>query len=100
MEANFKFFMEKAGIKYVVDPECKTRRLDFYLPEFELYVELKTWACDRMVPQLNAFAGKCIIVLVGHESVFQFGLLLKAMFDKGVNTGATREKLFPRTEGS
>ena len=58
------------GIKYT-RPEHAGGRIDFYLPAFDLYVEVKAWPTPRIVAQLESVeAGKnAAMVLVGMESI-------------------------------
>ena len=44
-------------------------RLDFYLPYFDLYVEVKAHSCERLHEQLESVAGKPVIALIGKQSV-------------------------------
>lgn len=51
-------------------------RIDYYLPEMGLYVELKTWECERLHEQLQTITGKSCMVLVGPDSIAAFERLL------------------------
>jgi hypothetical protein len=49
-------------------------RLDFYLPEFGLYVEVKTYECPRLLDQI-----KSVLILCGLHSVSAFRRFLVAV---------------------
>ena len=75
-EAGFEALMRELGIPFVAGTAVGVR-VDYYLPGFDLYVELKTWETDRLMDQLRSLTGESILVLVGPQSIKQFGAFLR-----------------------
>lgn len=72
-------------IKFTRPDKDGSGNLDFYLPEYQLYVEVKAWSCERLHTQLRA-SGKeraGIVVLIGIEAVRKFGAMLLDIKVKG-----------------
>ena len=44
--------LETAGIDYVHESESKEQGLDFYLPKFDVYLEVKQYHADRISRQM------------------------------------------------
>lgn len=70
IELEFMAMCDRHGIT-CIRPQEWGSRLDFYLPGFDLYVEVKAYSCERLHGQLeSANAGPCpVMVLVGLRSV-------------------------------
>lgn len=70
IEQEFMKLCDDYGIVYT-RPERAGGRIDFYLPEFKLYVEVKAHSCERLHSQLESIeAGKnAAMVLIGIEAV-------------------------------
>jgi len=77
VEAAFMEMCDDLHINYI-RPEKYGGRIDFYLPGFALYVEVKAWPCERLHDQLESIeAGKnAAMVLVGVKSVHALRCLL------------------------
>lgn len=68
--------LSDANIKFIHDSQGGEQRLDFYLPEFNLYIEVKKYHSDRISGQL--LLADNIIVLQGERSVIFFiNMLIK-----------------------
>jgi hypothetical protein len=61
-------------------PEQTGGRLDFYLPDYGLYVEVKAYSTERLHAQLESVnAGPVpVMVLIGIGSVRAFGQMLRS----------------------
>ena len=46
--------LDNAGIKYVHESENKEQGLDFYLPKFDVYLEVKQFHADRISRQMRS----------------------------------------------
>jgi hypothetical protein len=64
--------LKDAGVKY--NREGKSNRLDFYLPEFDVYVEVKEYYTPRSDKQLADHEN--VILLQGKKSVEAFCKML------------------------
>ncbi len=67
--------MEGAAIEYTRPERDKhdPTMLDYYLPRFRMYVELKQFHTDRIAKQLaNVPDGFNVMVLVGRTAVVEF----------------------------
>lgn len=71
-EMQFEQLMDRLDIQYTMH-----KRLDYYLPEFDLLVELKTYECERLIGQLESVTGQSVMVLVGPQAVIAFGKFLE-----------------------
>jgi len=94
LEHQFLSLMTKYGVRCIEAPPQNGRQLDFYLPTLGIYVELKTWSCERLHHQLEAYAGRPIIVLVGFDSVRAFANVLEVTYTRGISVGEIREREF------
>lgn len=61
--------LERAGIKFSTN-----QRLDFYLPDFDIYLEVKRYDTPRVLSQLESQEN--IILIQGKKSVAAFVNLL------------------------
>jgi hypothetical protein len=75
LEAEFEQLCSDFEIRYE-RPEQQGERLDFFLPDFWLYVEVKHYACERMVAQAESVGGP-VMFLVGPDSVNALRKLLE-----------------------
>lgn len=73
-EEQFVAVLTELGVSY----RRPAGRLDFYLPDFNLYVELKTYPCERLEGQLESVMPSPVMVLCGPDSVAAFREFLKA----------------------
>lgn len=71
--------LDAAGIEYERGAECGSRRLDFYLPELGVFVEVKQFSTPRTAEQI---AGReDVILLQGKAACAAFGHLIGAYED-------------------
>lgn len=80
LELRFREICRNRGIR-CERPDTATggKRLDFYLPDQGLYVELKAYMCSRLETQVNSVnegAGP-VMVLIGLAAVEAFGDLIR-----------------------
>lgn len=68
--------LKTAGIDYKHEMDGGTKGLDFYLPEMDLYIEVKGGHADRVAKQTARATN--VIVLQGKRSVDLMGILLRA----------------------
>lgn len=69
----------------VTRPEREGGRVDFFLPKFGLYVEVKAYGCERLIDQINSVnngAGP-MMVLIGMKGVLAFISMLHACHIQG-----------------
>ncbi|NOG70490.1 hypothetical protein HJG45_08920 [Roseicella sp. DB1501] len=71
MEREFILLCEKHGIEYTKPEQEKDNpsNLDFYLPEYDVSVEVKQFPTERIHDQMIKSGQKDIIVLVGKGSI-------------------------------
>lgn len=83
VEQAFMDVCAAAGIRYE-RPERMGGRVDFYLPDFELFVEVKAYSCERLHEQLESIdAGRnAAMVLIGVKSVAAFARMIGATKNK------------------
>jgi hypothetical protein len=80
MELEFAALLDKFKISYSRPDQTKGGgRLDFYLPEFRLYVEVKTYECPRLLDQIKSVNGESVLILCGQDSVSAFRRFLVAI---------------------
>ena len=58
---------DDAGIEYIHESENKEQGLDFYLPSFDVYLEVKQYHADRIARQMQS--QKNVIAVQGIDSV-------------------------------
>jgi hypothetical protein len=66
MEAAIRSALSDAGIRFVEDGN-NPAHLDFYLPDFDLYIEVKQFHTDRISEQMSRAPN--VIVAQGREAV-------------------------------
>ena len=82
LEDRFQRILDYYDIPYTIPERDRldAATLDFYLPDFRLYVEVKQHSTPRMHDQVDRarqfHAGRGVMVLVGEEAVDGFGKLL------------------------
>ena len=75
LEKDIAFLLTNLNIKFVHESEEKSQRLDFYLPDFDIYIEVKQYHTDRVNEQLKSKDN--IILIQGKKSINALKLLLK-----------------------
>jgi len=81
-ERDFEELLRSLRIKFTDGKVAGFERIDYYLPEFKLLVELKTYESDRLFSQLESASGQNILVLVGPHSVSALENLLFSMVER------------------
>jgi hypothetical protein len=78
MEVIIAAALDTRGVRYIHESEGKekTDGLDFYLPEFGTYIELKRLYAPRIVTQMERVNN--VIVIQGMEAALAFESLLAA----------------------
>jgi len=71
LEESFRLWLVEKGIAYEYHAP-----LDFYLPAFDLHVEIKAGYTDRLARQLKSVNGGDVMVLQGFESIEKFKRLI------------------------
>lgn len=66
--------LDVAGVKYEMGRE--PARLDFYLPDFDLYIEVKAFHSDRISEQMSR--AKSVIAVQGTAAVHWLAARIKA----------------------
>ena len=59
--------LDSAGIDYVHESENKEQGLDFYLPKFDVYLEVKQYHADRIARQMSTQDN--VIAIQGIKSI-------------------------------
>ena len=67
--------LDDVGIQYVHESENKEQRLDFYLPFFDVYIEVKQYHSERISDQMSSKDN--VIALQGIKSVQFLTTVLK-----------------------
>lgn len=74
LEAEFEELMAQAKINCI---RCHGEgALDFYLPSYDLAVEIKAAPTERMARQLERSGHRDVVVLVGFLAVRKFAMML------------------------
>lgn len=68
-EQQFEEMCKRFGISFISGIDAGKPRLDYYLPFYGFYVELKTWSSPRLHEQLQTAGAETVLVLVGPNSV-------------------------------
>lgn len=78
-EKQFADIMARLGIQ-AERPEKNGGRVDFYLPTFDMFVEIKQHPCERLPEQMESCgANASVMVLCGPRAVYSFGVMLDAL---------------------
>jgi hypothetical protein len=77
LEKSLALAFDDAGVEYVHESEQGNHNngIDFYLPKYGVYVEVKQYHSDRVSEQLKRHEE--VIVIQGKASVNYFALLVK-----------------------
>ncbi len=63
-----------AGIKYTHESQNKKQSLDFFLPDYDCYIECKAFHTERTGPQIH---GKQVILIQGYRAAGALVAILK-----------------------
>lgn len=74
MEGMIRAALTRAGIRFV-EGDRNPARLDFYLPEFDLYIEVKQFHSDRIAGQMAR--AENVIVAQGSKAVEALAALIE-----------------------
>lgn len=66
--------LQAAGIQFVGENDPRAKRLDFYLPEMDLHIEVKRLHSERTAEQIAK--SNSIIVIVGLEAARAFAAMI------------------------
>lgn len=68
-EIRVENILKKNGIKYIHESERNgiDQRLDFYIPEFDVYIECKQMHSERSISQLGS--AENVILIQGDKSI-------------------------------
>lgn len=75
--------LEKAGIRFVHESEDNTLKLDFYLPDYGIYIEVKRFYSNRSSKQLSS--EESIIFIQGVKSVMFFKTFISDLSQCSLN---------------
>lgn len=75
--------LENSGIEYIHESEKGNQNLDFYLPYFDLYIEVKQYHSDRISKQMSSKDN--VIAIQGIKSVNFLINVLKSQLNKNEN---------------
>jgi hypothetical protein len=101
MELEFAALLDEFKISYSRPDQTKGGgRLDFYLPEFRLYVEVKTYECPRLLDQIKSVNGETFLSFVGCTVFPRFAVSLWLFKPRlrnfsTVDSGHFLERLWP-----
>lgn len=73
VERAVEALLKDGGVKY---ERHNSARLDFYLPDFDIYIECKQFPTERIVEQLGR--AECVVVIKGRRTVAALRDLIKA----------------------
>jgi len=74
LEKKLAIALDEAGIEFIYETESKEQDLDFYLPEFDVFIEVKQYHADRISRQMKSKDN--VIALQGKKSVDLFVTML------------------------
>lgn len=77
MEALIANALDQAGIKYESSKPVGNRSLDFYLPDADLYIEVKRMFAERVTKQMALVDN--VIVAQGEKAVMALAALITNM---------------------
>jgi hypothetical protein len=63
-------YLTDKGIEFIHESQDKNIKLDFYLPDFDVYIEVKRYHADRVNRQLALKEN--VILLQGKKSIEMF----------------------------
>jgi hypothetical protein len=67
LEEQVAVILDKKGINYIHESENKSQILDFYLPDYDIFIEVKRFYTERVVRQLDSQEN--IIFIQGIKSI-------------------------------
>lgn len=76
LEEQVALILDKKGIEYIHESENKSQGLDFYLPDLEIYIEVKRFYSERSLRQLALHDE--VILIQGRKSVVILDHLLNS----------------------
>lgn len=53
LEEQIAYALDNVGIAFTHESENKEQGLDFYLPEYDVYIEVKQYHADRIAAQMK-----------------------------------------------
>jgi len=91
LEREFMAILDRFHIRYERPERQSTEasNLDFYLPDFKLSCEVKSWSSERIHAQLRT-SGKeqeGILLIIGIDGVRKFGELLEEIAEEAIFYG-------------
>lgn len=87
LEKKMAAILERSGIEFTRPERDRNdpTNLDFYLPAFDVYIEVKQFHSDRIARQLASVPEKSTaIVLVGPSAIAAFERLCAALVAQGI----------------
>ena len=73
-EIQIKEILESKGIDYVHESQNNGSRLDFYIPKYNVYIEVKQYYSERSNSQLSSQDN--VILIQGKDAISFFKLLI------------------------
>ena len=73
-EIQIKEILESKGIEYIHESQNNGSRLDFYLPKYNVYIEVKQYHSERSNSQLASQDN--VILIQGKDSINFFKVLI------------------------
>ena len=89
-EHQFEKLMAEYGILFEPGRKHNADRIDYFLPDCNMLVELKTYETPRLHEQLETVSGRSVMVLVGPGSIEDFRLMLKLATSHEIYNGDPR----------
>ena len=71
--------LTQKGITFVTERERKEQQLDFYLPDFDLFIEVKQFSTPRTAAQIAGMEN--VLVIQGRAAANAFAKLLELKRD-------------------
>lgn len=72
----------ECGVAFVHETKGDTKRLDFYLPDFNVYIECKRFHSDRISEQMSRVDN--VISIQGMDAAKTFAKLITTNTEKGM----------------
>lgn len=76
LEEQIAIALHEYGFEFIHESEVVGQQLDFYLPTFDVYIEVKQFHADRISKQMATHEN--VIAIQGRKSVNIFVSLLKS----------------------
>lgn len=67
LENSIGDLLEHCKIEFTHESECKEQKLDFYLPKYDVYIEVKQFHADRISRQMQSKNN--VIAIQGRKSI-------------------------------